>query len=1052
MASSDWYAPLRDLASLGSQTARPGSLAGLHETKKLHKGQFFTSHALARFVWSLVEPAMARALAEHPGERVAILDNAVGSGRLLQFARPAQHVIAGVDVDEASVRALGEAADAAGFECEFLHAGMEEIQPQGFGVGLINPPYSLSLQSPLLQPYPCTTWGRFGPNSGALSHAYALHQVLEACDMVVAIVGRGYAEEVSADSTLRPRLRAIFHAPAGSFRDDGTEVAISILVFGLPGDQRVLDQRLSRLDDDVPALDLVCRTTCSRQPRLRLRHLDDQGPTITLPVTGDTRVCLTHDGRRIGLHYGCGLTQAKVANAVLRESVATYAGAEGKPHRYPKEARYTGQGALDVEVHLLQPDPLASFKGLLETIRLAGGQPDVDPGLWGYLRRRIRQHARQIAPNRHVVRVPTGHPHAGNAVWGRARRQHLADPTIWGSPLIDEGARVHFVPDADGSDYTYAIADQTYTISPEDMYLRFEVEQAPESAEWRVVHEGRAAAFPALAYALRARARALGVDALFGDWQFQLEDLIESFINPRGGIVAWDPGLGKARLAVALILMSQCKHGLIVVEPYLVDEMLIELRGLPIDPSLWQVITTPGDLDNLRRVNVITYSRLRTPVISSRARITYARRLRRRIGVLVADEGELLSNANTQQSRALWQVSAKRRYILTGTPLANYSHNILPQLAFTGGDGTAAQCFGIRRGYLEPRLRTSIAYMERGVDRFRDRHVAFEWVTREFEDELQKGAKREVPKIVRLDEYRAALAPHVKRRVTDEPEVARHVAIPTPERSVIEIEWDERHLAYYLAVAEDFAEVYRQMYRDAERAGRNVNLVAVLARINAVRMACNYPQRDIRGFGRFTGVTTKQRYAADRLAELAANGHKSILYADNPGCLAVIAAALEARETPCVLFHGGLPIKQRTREMNKRFRFGDCPVLLSTLSVGQKGLNIPQADRVLFYNRAWNAKTEEQAGRRVLRPQQPGPVAFEYLHLRGSIDGYQAQMVRWKAETSHTGLDYGAPTLDDEPFLHMDALLGQFCSDLAQLRGCERHELRTQLAATEEVA
>jgi hypothetical protein len=57
-------------------------------------------------------------------------------------------------------------------------------------------------------------------------------------------------------------------------------------------------------------------------------------------------------------------------------------------HRYPAGVRYTGQGALDLEVHLMQEDPEASCRARGELVEKAGGAPDVDPGLWNHLRKR----------------------------------------------------------------------------------------------------------------------------------------------------------------------------------------------------------------------------------------------------------------------------------------------------------------------------------------------------------------------------------------------------------------------------------------------------------------------------------------------------------------------------------------------------------------------------------------------------------------------------------------------------------------------------------------
>jgi len=86
---------------------------------------------------------------------------------------------------------------------------------------------------------------------------------------------------------------------------------------------------------------------------------------------------------------------------------------------------------------------------------------------------------------------------------------------------------------------------------------------------------------------------------------------------------------------------------------------------------------------------------------------------------------------------------------------------------------------------------------------------------------------------------------------------------------------------------------------------------------------------------------------------------------------------LARRGVAHVTIHGGKPIAERVPELNTRFRAGSAPVLLASLGVAQKGLNLPEADRVLFLTPFWTAKTEDQAEGRVLRPQQTRPVTTE---------------------------------------------------------------------------
>lgn len=1032
-----WYDNLRSIESRGSQADRPGSLAGLSEARKVHLGQFFTPDAVAALMWRIVQPAMAEMT---ESRSVSVLDNSIGAGRLMQYALPDLHSLYGVDVDPGPLHLLGEAAQAAGFTCELEACGMEAIRPRNMDIALINPPFSLHIESPLLKDYPCTSYGKFGPNTSTLSHAYALAQAVDACQLVVALLPSSFAEKV-ATSPLNylpeddaARIRAHIALPSGLFRQEGTDVRVSLLVFSAvpQGFDRI---KLESLDDILPYLGL--HLTTSGAPKMRVLGVTDDGPAITRPVTGDTTVRIAHNGRRIILGFDCGLTEAKILNAIFIKRITDDGPVE---YRRPREFRYSGQGKLDVEVHLAQPDPLASFSALLDEIPKAGGNPVVDDGLCGYIKRRIRHSLRQQTPLRHSVYVPEGVAGSNDKVVASARRGRVADAKIWGSSFIPAGESIIFLRQPEG-DWQFEFRGGTFRLTAEELYEDFGVEIGAAESGWTVAHPGLLEKFPDVARCHEERARRLGIDRWL-TWGFQWKDLIETSMKPRGAVISWEMGLGKARLGAAIILLSGCKRGLLAVEAGLIDEMVMELQGLPIPREDWHVITSPAQLENLRKINIISYERLRRPIRSEDKRNTYARRLRKRISVLVADEGDLLANPDSDQSRALYQLSAKRRFTMSGTPAANYPRDLLPILAFTCGDGTAAQPWGWRRGYMEQNWHNSVSYAKRGIDAFRETFVTLDWVTREFEDSMIEGAKREIPRIANVERYRAMLAPHVKRRLVGEPEVAEYINIPPETRSVIEVPWDDTHLAYYIRVADEFVSWYLRQRQDL---GKQHNLIAILARIRAVSFASDYPQYSIDGFGSYHELTSKQRWVLNELEQLARAGSKTILYAENPGQLDMLGRELSARGVDNIVFHGQRPIKIRTAELNRRFRFGDCGTMLASLGVAQKGLNISQANEVIFMSRSWSATAEEQAIARTLRPQQQANVRVRYVHLAGGIDNYKAQMVSFKKDAAASGLDWATPQTSDMEFCHIDTVLERFVRGLAAMRGLSSMDLRKQL-------
>jgi hypothetical protein len=1025
----DWYAPLRALVSLGSQAAPVAHQGELAAARRQHLGQFFTPDAIAAYMWSFVS-------SWHLERRIRVLDNSVGSGRLLQFADPERHAVYGVDVHADAIAACQKVFEGAGFECEFRRAGMEDIQPTRFDIAIINPPFSIHLESPHLKPLACTTWGRYGANTSALSHDYAVHQALDAANIVIALLPITTAEAMVAGQqgdALRRRAAGLFELPADAFRSEGANVRTAVVVFDRYRDspKHFLREVVDDLARPAPNLGLHYEERSFGEARLRFQKLDDSVPAITRPVTGNRSVVISHDGRRIRLTFACGFNEAMVLNSIYVERIYSRDG-----HRLPRGFRYAGQALLDLETYLIQDDPRAALDRLLDRIRSAGGEPQFAAGFIEHFARRARRSVRQATPLRHVA-FTTG-AGSSDSVTGTARETHKVDAARWASPLVKAGDPVSFTRETDGR-YRYVLNASIYHLSVDELNARFAVDNVSEG--WEVVHEGLSVRFPVQAAALRARVRAMGVDRWL-DWEFQTDDLVETLLKPSGCVIAWEQGCGKSRLALALILVSQVRHGLIVVESRLIDEMLNEIARLPINADDVKVIGCAADLDDLRRFNLIAYERLRMPVDKSvSTRITYAHRLRRRIGLLVADEGERLANPTSDQSRALWQLSARRRYVLTGSPIPNYPRDAFGLLAFTGGDGTAAQPYGYRVGYLEPNWINTVEYAMRGVDRFRDDFVVLEWVTWQFAESLQEGAKREVPKIGNLHGYRAMLAPHVKRRLVAEPEVSRYIGIDPPAFEVETVDWDPEHLASYLRAADEFADWYRRS-RDDRKA---CNLVTILARIRAVHFAANYPQYGMEGVERIAGLTSKQRAVVARMREIAAEGKQAIVFAENPGVLNLLARELESHGVQSVPFHGEIPIKRRVSDKDKRFLTGLATGLMATKASGRAGYNLPNADYILFYDRSWTWRIEYQAMRRALRWNRVGTLKVLYFHLPGSIDEYQDQMVAHKRDATQAGLDWATPELDDETFLHMDSLLDRFVDDLASLADQKSGDMRKLL-------
>jgi superfamily II DNA or RNA helicase len=1029
--SASWYT-LASLHGRGTRV-RPGSLAGLAAARRENLGAFYTPPEVAAIAWAAVRPYLDAVAAT--GRRAQLLDTSIGTGRLLQWANPEAHAITGCDVDPEPLEALGAALKAAGFDFELRQAGMEVVQAAGFDVALINPPFSLTLSSPVMAYNAACAYGPYGPGTQALSHRYALQQGLAAARVVAAILPRTFAETLPGEDGAE-RLAALLHLPTGAFEGEGTEVATSIAVYGSVKHRSDLQSIVLRRGQPIPrlALNLGAPATCTRT-RFVVDGVDHSEPAITRPVTGDASVRIVHSGRKLCLQFQCGLVEAKVLNALMRHRLQPIEGL-----RRPAGWIYAGQGVYDLEAYLVQPDPVGALRAVANQIREAGGAPKYAPGLLEHLKRRARRVRREKTPFR--LEVASAFAEVGR-VQAKPRRRMQIDPDRWGSAVLRPSEVVEF--ERQGSQWVHVNASgERLVLEDAALAAAFNVQdKASDGPGYRVVHAGREEAFPALARHIRAEMARQGVSPVVS-WGYQASDLVELRMG-RGGVAAWEMGLGKTRLAIALCLMGG-RHNLIAVEAHLVPEFMDELKATGLPEDSWQVIESPADTEALRRINLIAYTRLRRPLHAGH-RKTYAQALRRRISTLVADEAHLLRSPDTAQTRALWALCPRRRYGLTGTPVPSYPRDLLYLLRWAGGDGTALQPYGLARAFMEPAVLSGLGRLERGVDVFRDRHVVLEWVTHEFEDGLTRGGKREVPKLANPDLYRAWAAPLVKRRTRGEPDVRRHIAMPEVEHRLIECDFDPAHRAQFLGVADEFAQWWRDR-RTADGAdARRVNMVSLLAHIGAVERATNAPQMDIGQWGRLAGATSKQRLAGERAIAWAERGRKVIVFAQSPTCLNAIAGVISAKtgERP-VMVTGERDIETRTEEINARFRRGSCPYLLATYGAAQTGLNLPEGSVVIRASRAWTHKTEEQAAARVMRPQQRERVVIEDLELRGSIDPYQRQMTAMKAAAAASGIDH-LDADDEAEFEHLQTIIDRFVEAVEAETGLKRQQLRERNAA-----
>ena len=1007
------------LRSRGSTSAKAGSLGALHAKREETLSQFFTPFWVVAFVWESIKGYFRE---EH---YYSLLDNSVGAASMFRFARKDQFSINGFDIDEALVNEVSRLLDDAGYDVNITCASLDAVDLGHFTAALINPPFSIQLDSPFLTPYPGVThYGKNGPDTSALSHEYALAQALAHCEVVAALVPRSTTEKLAEFGDLEARLLAVYQLPNDTFRSENVQaVATDVLVFGpedRPAARSVLRVAITPETPPVPVPGLEPAAVYKySKAYISPIGLDESEPVVTLPVTGDNRVILEPDGRQIALTFFDGATEAKVYNTLFERRIYS-----SKGQRLPRETKYAGQYILNLDVLLMQDNPQHALLRLTDKIASAGGSPVLTSQLRARIAELQEEYRRMSVPyGRWAYRKGTPTFRATAVKTSLVNRHQKGAVVAMGEEVLATRTNAGFE----------VIAKRgTFEVSHDSFFDVFAPEAAAQDASyWEEVHPPIRASYPDDIAALEDRARELGLHEWL-TWDFQLEDLLELAFRPLGGVCGWQMALGKTRLALALAMLKP-GLSLIIVKSRLIDELERELVNLGVEDSAYKVISDAESATDLRKINIISYERLRAPLTHTRD--TLAVRLSGRLANVIADEGGLLANVDSQQTQAVWALGTRSNYIFDGTPCPNYPREMMPLAAWVAGEGRGYQPYSINGPHIYPELIDTADDQQTGRQAFLDRFVQFEWATNEFLDS-GKGAKREVPRIKteNLGEFRTWIAPLIKRRVQQEPAVQKHVRFPVPTlHDPISIDWDIEHLLIYIAAVEDFASWYREYVKSQRLNEKGLNLTMILARLEACFKAANVPAK-VSGFAKpFTATTRKEQACVELVIDEIDKGRRPIVFARNPFVLRRLAAQLTAAGVSSLVFTGDETIEARIKKLNSQIREGDTQVLLASLGVTQDGLNLPELNTFIFYNRSYKAREEFQAIYRLIRAKQTSDVYGYFLHMAGSIDEYMGQLIEWKTLASEAGLDFGEQP-DDEEFTHFDAFIYRFLESIPALK------------------
>ncbi|MFE5186378.1 SNF2-related protein [Streptomyces sp. NPDC056628] len=428
-----------------------------------------------------------------------------------------------------------------------------------------------------------------------------------------------------------------------------------------------------------------------------------------------------------------------------------------------------------------------------------------------------------------------------------------------------------------------------------------------------------------------------------------------------GGCLADDMGLGKTITVIALHLRRARPAPTLVVCPAsLLGNWQREITRFAPGVPVRRFHGPDRTLDGLDGGFVLTtYGTMRSAA-PTLAAATW--------GMVVADEAQHVKNPYSATAKALRTIPTPARVALTGTPVENNLSELWALLDWT------------TPGLLGP------------LKSFRARHA------RAVENGEDDEAVERLARLVR---------PFLLRRRKSDPGIVPE--LPPKTETDHPVPLTREQAALYEAVV-------RESLIAIETAEGMARRGLVLKLLTSLKQICDHPalylKEDSSAAERLAVRSGKLTLLDELLDTVLAEDGSALVFTQYVGMGRLITSHLAARAVPVEMLHGGTPIPDRER-MVDRFQSGATPVLVLSLKAAGTGLNLTRAGHVVHFDRWWNPAVEEQATDRAYRIGQTQPVQVHRLITEGTVEDRIADMLASKRALADAILGTGESALTE---------------------------------------
>ncbi|MYT95518.1 ATP-dependent helicase [Streptomyces sp. SID8359] len=456
-----------------------------------------------------------------------------------------------------------------------------------------------------------------------------------------------------------------------------------------------------------------------------------------------------------------------------------------------------------------------------------------------------------------------------------------------------------------------------------------------------------------------------GLDATLRDYQLRGLAWLDRMTSlGLGGCLADDMGLGKTITLIALHLHRARQAPTLVVCPAsLLGNWHREINRFAPGVPVRRFHGTDRELGGQDGGFVLTtYGTMRSSA-GQLAAHTW--------GLVVADEAQHVKNPHSSTAKALRTIPAPARVALTGTPVENNLSELWALLDWT------------TPGLLGP------------LKAFRARHAR---IVESTGTAAGLGNDEAVERLARL------VRPFLLRRRKSDPGIAPELPPKTETDHPVSLTREQATL-YEAAVRETMAQI-----EGAEGIARRGLVMKLLT---ALKQICNHPAQYLKEEPtRLTGRSGKLALLDELLDTILAEDGSVLIFTQYVTMARLLSAHLAARAVPSQLLHGGTPVAERER-MVDRFQSGENPVFLLSLKAAGTGLNLTRAAHVVHYDRWWNPAVEEQATDRAYRIGQTQPVQVHRLVAEGTVEDRIGELLESKRALADAVLGTGETALTE---------------------------------------